>query len=178
MGGLGHYLFKYSFCPSLSPPSETSVTCILAHLMMPHQLRSFFIILFFFLLLKLDNLNWLSAVQFSSVAQSCLTLCDPMNCSPPGLPVPHQLLGFIQTHVHWVGDAIRPSHPLSSPSPPALNLSQHGVFSNESALCIRWPTYWSFSFNISPSSEHPGLISFRMDWLDQLNINKIQHIKI
>ena len=128
--------------------------CILAHLMMPHQLCSFFIILFFFLLLKLDNLNWLSAVQFSSVALSCLTLCDPMNCSPPGLPVHHQLLGFIQTHVHWVGDAIRPSHPLSSPFPPALNLSQHGVFSNESALCIRWPKYWSFSFNISPSNDY------------------------
>ena len=63
--------------------------------------------------------------QFSSVAQSCPTLCDPMNCSMPGLPVHHQLLESTQTHVHWVGDAIQPSHPLSSPSPPALNLSQH-----------------------------------------------------
>ena len=65
------------------------------------------------------------SVQFSSVTQSCLTLCDPMNCSTPGLPVYHQLPEFTQTHVHWVGDAIQPSHPLSSPSPPALNLSQH-----------------------------------------------------
>ena len=75
---------------------------------------------------------------------------------------------FTQTHVHWVGDAIQPSHPLSSPSPPAFNLSQHQVFSNESVLCIRWPKYWSFSFSISPSSEYSGLISFRMDWLDLL----------
>ena len=72
-------------------------------------------------------------------------------------------------HVHWVRDAIQPSHPLTSP-PPALNLSQQSVFSNESAICVRWPKYWSFSFNISPSSEHPGLISFRMDWLDLLAV--------
>ena len=69
------------------------------------------------------------SVQFSSVAQSCPTVCDPMNCSTPGLPVHHQLPEFTQTHVHWVGDAIQPPHPLSSPSPPALNLSQHqGLF--------------------------------------------------
>ena len=104
------------------------------------------------------------AVQFSSVVQSCLTLCDPMNCSTPGLPVHHQLPESTQTHVHWVGDAIQPSHPLSSPSPLALNLSQHQVFSNESALHIRWPKFWNFSFKINPTNEHPGLISFRMDW--------------
>ena len=111
--------------------------------------------------------------QFSSVTQSCLTLCNPMNRSAPGLPVHHQLLESTQTHVHWVGDAIQPSHPLLSPSPPALNLSQHQVFSNESALPIRWLEYWSFSFNISPSNEHPGLISFRMDWLDLLAVQGI-----
>ena len=88
-----------------------------------------------------------------------------MNCSTPGLPVHHQLPQFTQTHAHWVGDAIQPSHPLSSPSPPAPNLSIR-VFSNESTLRMRWPKYWSFSFSISPSNEHPGLISFRMDWLD------------
>ena len=109
-------------------------------------------------------------VQFSSVAQSCPTLCDPMNCSTPGLPVHHQLLEFTQTHVHRVCDAIQPSHPLSSPSPPALNLSEYQVFSNESALRIRWPKYWSFSFSISPSNEYSGLISFRMDWLDLLAV--------
>ena len=109
-------------------------------------------------------------VQFSSVAQSCPILCDTMDCSRPGLPVYHQLPEFTQTHVHWVGDAIHPSHPLSSPSPPAFYLSQHQVFSNESALRIRWPKYWSFSFSISPSNEHSGLIFFRMDWLDLLAV--------
>ena len=70
-----------------------------------------------------------AGVQFSSVAQLCPTLCDPMDCSTPGLPVHHQLLEFTQTHVHWVSDAIQPSHPLSSPSPPAFNLSPHqGLF--------------------------------------------------
>ena len=93
-----------------------------------------------------------------------------MNCSTPGLPVHHQLPESNQTHVHGVDDAIQPSHPLSSPSPPALNLSQHQGLSNESALHIRWPKYWRFSFNISPSNEHPGLISFRMDWLDLLAV--------
>ena len=94
-----------------------------------------------------------------------------MDCSmPAGLPVHHQLPEFTQTHVHWVGDAIQPSHPLLSPSPLAFNLSQHSVFSSESVLCIRWPKYWSFSFNISPSNEQPGLISFRMDWLDLLAV--------
>ena len=86
------------------------------------------------------------------------------------LPVRHQLQEFTQTHVHWVSDAIQPSHPLLSPSPPAFNLSQHQGLFNESALCFRWPMYWSFSFNISPSNEHPGLISFRMDWLDLLAV--------
>ena len=93
-----------------------------------------------------------------------------MNHSTPGLPVHHQLPEFTQTHIHRGGDAIQPSHPLSSPSPPALSLSSIRVFSNESALCIRWPKYWSFSFSISPSNEHPELISFRMDWLDLLSV--------
>ena len=103
--------------------------------------------------------------QFSSFTQSCPTLCNPMNHSTPGLPVHHQLPEFTQTHVHRVSDAIQPSHPLSSPYPPALNLPSIRVFSNESTLHMRWPKYWSFSFNISPSNEHPGLISFRIDWL-------------
>ena len=106
-----------------------------------------------------------SSVRFSSVAQSCLTLCDPMNCNISGLPVHHQLLDFAQTHVHWVGDAIQQSHPISYPSLPASIFPSIRVFSFESALHIRWPKYWSLSFNISPSNEHPGLISFRMDWL-------------
>ena len=109
-------------------------------------------------------------VQFSSVAQSCLTLCNTVNCRTPGLPIHHQLPEFTQTHVHRVSDAIQPSHPLSSPSPPAPNPSSIRVFSNESTLCMRWPKYWSFSFSIIPSKEHPGLISFRMDWLDLLAV--------
>ena len=96
----------------------------------------------------------LLSVQFSSVAQLCPTLCDPMNRSTPGLPVHHQLPEFTQTHVHRVGDAIQPWHLLLSPIPPSIR-----VFSSESTLRMRWPKYWSFSFSISPSNEHPGLIS-------------------
>ena len=111
------------------------------------------------------------AVQFNSVAQLCLTLCDPMDCSMPGFLVHHQLLEPTQTHVHCISDDIQPSHPLSSPSPPAFKLSQHqGLFQWELALCIRWPRSWSFSFSISPSSEYSGLISLRMDWCDLLAV--------
>ena len=92
-----------------------------------------------------------------------------MNRSTTGLPVHHQLREFTQTHIHQVDDAIQPSHPLS-PSPPAPNPSQHQTLSNESTLRMRWPKYWSFSFSIIPSKEHPGLISFRMDWLDLLAV--------
>ena len=118
-----------------------------------------------------------SSVQFSSVAQSCPTLCDPMYCSTPGLPVHQQHLESTQTHVHWVGDAIQPSHPLSSLLRLPSIFPSIRVFSNESAFHIRWPKYWSFSFNISTSSEHPGLISFRMDWLDLLAVqgSLLQH---
>ena len=112
-----------------------------------------------------------SRYSFSSVAQSCLTLCDPMNCSTPGLPVYHQLPESTQTYVHQVGDAIQPSHPLSSPSPPALSLSQHqGLFQRVSSS-HQVAKYWSFSIKISPSKEHPGLISFSMDWLDLLAVH-------
>ena len=89
-----------------------------------------------------------------------------MDCSMLGFPVYHQCPEPTQTHVHHVGDAIRPSHPLLSPSPPAAIFPSIRVFSSESALHIRWPEDWSFSFSISPSSEHSGLISFRMGWLD------------
>ena len=92
-----------------------------------------------------------------------------MDCSIPGFPIHHQLREPTQTHVHHVSDAIKPSHPLSSPSPPAPNPSQL-VFSNESTLHMRWPKYWSFSFSISPSNEYSGLISFRMNWFDLLEI--------
>ena len=116
--------------------------------------------------------------QFSSVAQSCLTLCNPMNQSTPGLPFHHQLPEFTQTHVHQVGDAIQPSHPLSPlfllpPISPSIR-----VFSNVSTLHMRWPKYWSFSFSIIPSKEPPGLISIRMHWLDLLANHRITLISL
>ena len=106
------------------------------------------------------------SVQFSTVVQSCPILCDAIYCSTRGFPALHQLSDLAQTHVHQVSNAIPPSHPLSSPSPPAFNLSQHQGFSNESVLRIRWPNYWSFSFSISSSNEYSELIPFRIDWLD------------
>ena len=93
-----------------------------------------------------------------------------MDCSTQGIPVHQQFPEFTQTHVHWVGYATHPSHPLSSPYPPALNLSQHLGLFKWVTLCIRQPKYWSFSFNISPSNEYSGLISFMMDWLDLLAV--------
>ena len=112
---------------------------------------------------------FMERVQFSSVAQSCPTLCDPMDCSMPGLPVHHRLLELAQTHVHWVSDTIHlilccPLLFLPSIFP------RIRIFSNESDLPIRWPKYWSFGFSISPSNEHSGLISFRMDWLNLLAV--------
>ena len=109
-------------------------------------------------------------LQFSSVAQSCPTLCNPMNRSTPGLPVHHQLPESTQTHVHCVSNAIEPSHPLS----PLLLLPSVfpsiRVFSSESALRISWTKFWSCSFNISPSNEQPGLISNQSIWLDLLAV--------
>ena len=107
---------------------------------------------------SLDN-----SVQFSSVTQSCQTLCNPMNRSTPGLPVHHQLPEFTQTHVPFSHFILCLPLLLLPPIPPRIR-----VFSNESTLRMRWPKYWSFSSSISPSNEHPGLISFRMDWLDLL----------
>ena len=111
-----------------------------------------------------------SAYRFSSVAHLCPILCEPMDCSTPGFPVHHQLPELAQTYVHRVGDAIQPSHPLSSPSPPPSSFPSIRVFSNESVLCITWPKYWSFNFSISPFNEYSGLISFRIDWLDLLAV--------
>ena len=111
-----------------------------------------------------------SSVQFSSVAQSCLTLCDPMNRSMLGLPVHRQLLEFTQTYV--IESVMSSNHLilyrpllLLPPIPSSIR-----VFSSESTLHMRWPKYWRSSFSISPSNENPGLISFRMDWLDLLAV--------
>ena len=121
-----------------------------------------------------------SSVQFShSVVSDSLrharTACTPgpparQDCLHARSPCPSPTPRAYSTHVHRVGDAIQPSHPLSSPSPPTFNLSQDEVFSNESVFCIRWPKYWSFGFSISPSNEYSGLISFRMDWFHLLAV--------
>ena len=106
-----------------------------------------------------------------SVSQSCPTLCNPMDCSTPGFCVLHHLPELAQTHVHWVSDAIQPISPLSfSFLLPSLFPSIRGF--SESVLCIRWPNYWSFSFSISSSNEYSGLISFRIDWLDLLAVQR------
>ena len=110
------------------------------------------------------------SVQFTSVTQSCPTLCNPMDCIMTGFLVLHQLLEVAQTHVHHVSDAIQSSHPLSSPLPPTFNLSQHQGLFQWVGFRIRWPKYWRFSFSISLSDEYSGLISFRMDWLDLLAV--------
>ena len=107
-----------------------------------------------------------ASIQFSSIAQSGWTPCDPMNCGKPGLPVHHQCLEPTQTHVQCIGDAIQPSHPLLSLFLPPSIFPSIRDFSSKSALCIMWPKYWSFSFSISLSNEFSGLISFRIDWFD------------
>ena len=112
------------------------------------------------------------SLQFSSIAQPCPTTCDPMGCSMPGLPVHYQLPEFTQTHVYG-HEMVMPSNHLIFCCPlllPPPILPSIRVFSNESALHLRWPKYWSFSFSISPSNEHSWLISFRMDWLDLLAV--------
>ena len=111
-----------------------------------------------------------SSIQFSSVTLSCPALWDPMDYLTPGLPVHHQLLEFTQNHVHWVGDAIQPSCPLLSPSPLTLNLSQHQGLFEWGSSSHQVAQVLAFQLNISPSNEHSGLISFRMDWLDLLAV--------
>ena len=107
--------------------------------------------------------------QFSSVAQSCLTLCNTMDCSMPGFPVHHQLLELAQIHVHRVSDAIQPSHPLLSPSP-AFNISQHQRLFQWVGSLHQMAKHWSFSFSLNTSNEYSGLISFRIDWFDLLAV--------
>ena len=101
-----------------------------------------------------------------SVMQSCLTLCDPMNCTP-GLPVPHHLPEFAQVHIHWIGDAIQLSHPLT-PSSLLSVFPSIRVFFKKSAVHIRWPKYWSFTFSINPSNEYSVLVFFKIDYFDLL----------
>ena len=127
------------------------------------------------MLLKTEILNFI-VVQFSSVTQLWPTLCDPMDCSMPHFPVHHQLPELAQTNVHQVSDAIQPSHPLLSPSPPAPNPSQHQSLFQWVNSSHDVAEYWSFSFSIIPSKEIPGLISFRMDCLDRLAVTCVWNI--
>ena len=137
-----------------------------------HQITMYQIILY------TPNISqFYSSIQFSSV-QSLSRVwlsAGTMDCSTPGLPVHHQLPELVQTHVHQVGDAIQPSHPL--PCCPLLLLPSIfpsiRVFSMESVICIRWPKFWSFSFSLSPSNEYSGLISSRIDWFDLFDVQGI-----
>ena len=113
--------------------------------------------------------------QFSSVAQSCPTLCNPINRNTPDLPVHHQLPVYSSIESVMPSNHLILCHPLLllPPIPPSIR-----VFSNESTLCMKWTKYWSFSFSISPSNEHPGLISFRMDWLDLLAVQGLSNTTV
>ena len=119
-------------------------------------------------------------LEASLAVQLCPALCNPMDCSMPGFPVHHQLPELVQTHVHQVSDAIQPSRPLSSPLLLPLIFPSIRVFSSESALCIREPKYWNFSFSNSSFNEYSGLILFSIGWFDLLAVqgtlkNLLQH---
>ena len=123
-----------------------------------------------------EELIRVTSVQFSSVTQSCPTICDPIDCRMPGFPVHHQLPEFSQLRsieLVMTSNHLILCHPLLLPPSTFPSIR---VFSNESVLHIRWPNYWSFSFNISPSNEHPGLISFRMHWLDLLQSKGLSRV--
>ena len=148
----------------ITPPFPHSEGCCVQF---PHELPGSALQFFLLWLLPGGNLR----NHFGSVTQSCTTLCDPMNCSTPGLPVHHQLLELTQTHVHRVGDA---NPTISSSVIPLFLLPSIfpsiRVFSKESILRISWPKYWSFSLSMHPPNEHSGRISFRIDWLDLLSV--------
>ena len=144
--------------PQYNLKLETSIICVMSKLIKNKLFQ------------KIKIYVYISSLQFShSVLSDSLWPHKPQHARTP---CPSPTAGDQPTHAHWVGDAIQPSHPLLSPSLPALNLFQNqGLFKWVSSH-IRWPKYWSFSFNISPSNEHPGLISFRMDWLDLLSVQR------
>ena len=122
---------------------------------------------------EVSSKKWKIELPFVVRMLSHVWLCNPTDCSVPGLPVPHYFPEFAQVHVHWTGDATQPSHPLPPSSPFAFNLSQHQSFPMRhlwKSICIRWPKYWSFSFSISPFTEYSGLVSFRIDWFDLLAV--------
>ena len=153
-------IVNYSYCPLLLLPCvKVCSLCLCLHCCPANKFIS---------TIFLDSI-YMHSVQFSSIAQSCLPLCDPMDRSTPLFPVLHQFPALAQTHVHWI--VMPPNHLILCC--PLLLLSVFPsirVFSNESVFHIRWPKYWSFSFSISPSNECSGLIFFRMDWLDLLAV--------
>ena len=151
----------YKFTPSIRAASLQNTVHV--HLSWPPRFCSHFRIVWFS---QQSEETFLKCGSVSSVAQLCLTLRDPMS----GFPVHHQFLELTQIHVHWVSNAIQPSHPLSYPFLLPSVFPSIRVFSNESVLCIRWPNYWSFSFSTSTSKEYSGLISFRMDCFDLLAV--------
>ena len=130
--------------------------------------------IYFIYNLKERSREWdISSVQFGrSVMSDSLQLPESQHARP----VYHQLPEFTQTHIHRVGDAIQPSHPLSSPSPPAPNPSQHQSLFQWVSFHVKWLQYWSFSFSIIPSKEYPGLIFYRMDWLDLLAVQGLSRV--
>ena len=167
--GRGAHIFPHTTPAICSYKTRPRIPYLLFFPLLSPPWQKIFLTWVFTVFCRAFNVPW-NIFQFSSVTQSCLILCDPMDCSMPGLPVHHQLPELTQSHVLRVSDVIQPSHPLSStPLLPSIFPSIR-VFSNESVLRIGWPKYWSFSFNLSPSNEHPGLISFRMDWLDFLAV--------
>ena len=165
-------------CPiwnqSVVPCPVLTIASWPAYRFLKRQIRWSGIPISFIILKKKHFLTFQHTTEISSqcvvhclVAKLCSTLCNPMDCCTPGFPVLHYVPEFAQTHVHWVGNAIQPSHLLLSPSP-AFNLSQHqGLFQWVSSS-IWWPKYWSFSFSISPSNEYSGFIFFRIDWSTHL----------
>ena len=124
----------------------------------------------------LSVLPYLCCVQFTLVSQSYLTLCDPRDCSRPDFLIKHQFSELAQTPVHRVGDAIQPTHPLSSTWLPEIKISGIWVFSSESVFHIRWPEYWSFKSSISPFNEYSGMISFSMDWFHLLELKRLSRV--
>ena len=129
---------------------------------------------------EVSSKKWKIELPFVVQLLSHVWLCNPMGCSMPGLPVPHYFAEFAQVHVHWTGDAIQPFHPLPPSSPFAFNLSQHQSLFQWGAcghsICVRWPKYWSFSFSISPFTEYSGLVSFKIDWFDLLEVQRLWRV--
>ena len=160
------FLYIFSILPTTSPsphrdsPTNATLTFPSSKVLRTswaHNAQPVFRI--FFVVVQWLSFVWLFATTWSAAHQASL----------------HRLLELAQIHhIYWVNDTIQPSHPLSPPYPPVFNFSSIRVFSKESALCIRWPKYWNFSFGISPSNDYSGLISFRMDWLDLLAVQGTQ----